>query len=101
MIDGIHVQVDASTGHLRLLCNADQFKRLTTWLREQANVATHFITIPATEFRIVSVELVTEDEMPPSMGKQFATFGCAIAIALVMVTSLVGIVTLGQWAGLR
>jgi hypothetical protein len=97
MNDDIHVQVDASTGHLRLLCNAEQFQRLSTWLREQANIHTNFITIPATEFRIVSVELVTEEDTPPSMGKQLASFGCAITLMAIVVAAGVGVMTMAGW----
>jgi hypothetical protein len=96
MTDGIHFQVDSETGHLRLLCNAAEFTRLSTWLREEAKV-TSFITIPATEIRIVSVELATEDETPPSTGKQLASFGCAIALMTLIVSCLVGLVTMARW----
>jgi hypothetical protein len=96
MTEGIHTEVDTSTGHLRLLCNQFQFNRLSTWLRQEAEIK-NLVTVPATEIRVVSVELVTEDETPPGTGKQLASYGCAIAMGLAVISSMVGLWTMAQW----
>jgi hypothetical protein len=97
MTDGIHLQVDTEDGRLRLLCNTFQFNRLSTWLRQEAEIK-NLVTVPATEIRIVSVELVTEEESTPGTGKQLASFGCAIAMGLAIISSAVGLWTMAGWA---
>ena len=96
MTEGIHFDVDHESGRLRLLCNAAQFNRLSSWLRQEADLE-HLITVPATEIRVVSVELVTEEEAPPGVGKQLAAFGCAIAIAMTVAAAAVGVWTMVRW----
>src|SRR5262245_13405692 len=97
MTEGIHFEVDTDAGRLRLLCNTFQFNRLSTWLRQEAELK-NLVTVPATEIRIVSVELVTEEETTPSTGKQLASFGCAIAMGLAIISSAVGLWTMAGWA---
>ena len=96
MTEGIHYEVDTEAGRLRLLCNAYQFGRLSIWLHQEADLK-NLVTVPATEIRSISVELVTEEETTPSMGKQLASYGCAIAMVVMVVVFLVGLWTIGQW----
>jgi hypothetical protein len=96
MTDGIHFEVDTEAGRLRLLCNAYQFNRLATWIRQEADVQ-NLVTVPATDIRVISVELVTEEETPPGMGKQLVSYGCAIAFMMVMIGFAIGVWTVVHW----
>jgi hypothetical protein len=97
MTDGVHLEFDTDAGHMRLLCDRARFEHLSGLVRDAAGVSRHFFSIPAADVRIVSVELVGEEESPPGWGKQMLSVGCAVALMGIAIVFAVGALTVGKW----